>query len=359
MPVTCSENVLVGYDGSIAFTPAGTEFCLQDHIDFPAGTKITVPLDNEYRVGDVVTFTAEGTAKLDTALTAGTNYYVVARTATTISVSATAGGTPITLTGDGGLGSPTGGVPATITAPTLPTTSGAYGTGPYTGIATTGGKGVGLTVDVAVTGNNVTGITLGTVKGSGYEAGDIIKIAGTDLGGTSPANDLVFTIATASAITGGGDTPGAANHINVDFADFLAVCQVKGFSLSLTRESLDTTTLPCGTGAKNGKMAPFRTSQSGYATGEGSMQVQFTEDQSSLANRLLANSMLSNQNGAEVRLFVATRYDAGGKVDVNKSLYVEGPISIMGFSINVTPDETIVADLQFMFSGQPTKILGF
>src|SRR6056300_1619985 len=104
MPVACSgsSSVLTGVDGSIYFEPAGTEFCLLDHTDFPAGTSITVPSDNDFRVGDPVVFTEEGTASIDTALTAGSQYFVVARTATTIDVSATAGGTAITLNGDGG-----------------------------------------------------------------------------------------------------------------------------------------------------------------------------------------------------------------------------------------------------------------
>ena len=247
--------MLTGVDGSIQFTPAGTEFCLKDYSDFPAGPEITVPSGHEYRVGDQVKFTVEGAAVLDSALTAGFVYTILAVTTTSISVDG------ISLNGDGG--------------------------------------------------------------------------------------------------TGSDDTAGAENHINIDFADFLSVCQVKGFSLSLTRESIDTTTLSCGQASGNGKMAPFRTSQSGYASGEGSMQVQFTDDQTSLANRLLANSMLANQGGAEVRLFVSTKYDATGKVDEASSLYVEGPISIQGFSLSVSPEEAIVADLQFTFSGQPTKILGF
>ena len=97
MPVACSQTVLTGVDGSIAFEPAGTEFCLLDFTDFPAGTSITVPADNDFRVGDPVVFTEEGTSSIDTALTAGTTYYVVARTATSIDVSASDGGAAITL----------------------------------------------------------------------------------------------------------------------------------------------------------------------------------------------------------------------------------------------------------------------
>ena len=259
MPIACSQTVLTGADGSIWFQPAATQFCLQDHADFPAGTEIKVPAENDLRVGDPVAFTEEGTGQLDSALTAGTTYYIVAKTATGVSVSATAGGTAITLAGDGG--------------------------------------------------------------------------------------------------TGTADTPGAANHIKIDFAEFAAVCQVKSFSLDLSREEIDTTVLPCGVGASGGVMAPFRTMQAGYASGSGEMEVQFTSDQTSLANRLLANSMRKNQSGAEVRLYINTVAGATGtQPDLSKSLYIEAPVSILGFSVSVSPEEVITASLKFSLSGQPTKL---
>ena len=260
MPVACSTStVLTGIDGSIYFEPAGTAYCLLDFTDFPAGTSITVPADNDYRVDDPVIFTEEGTASLDTALTAATTtYYVVARTATSISVSATKGGTAVTLKGDGG--------------------------------------------------------------------------------------------------TGAADTPGVANHISIDYADFAAVCMVKSFEISLEREEIDTTTLPCGVGGGGGFQAPFRTMQAGYASGSGSMSVQFTEDQTTLANRLLSNSMRKNQAGAEVRLFVNAVDDGTGKPDLTKSVYIQAPISIMGFSLSVTPEDVTTAELNFSLSGQPSHL---
>lgn len=254
----CSQTVLTGVDGSIAFTPAGTEFCLKDFTDFPAGDEITVPTEHEFQDGDPVVFTEEHGGNLDSALTAGTTYYVVATTNNSIEVSATEGGTAITLNGDGG--------------------------------------------------------------------------------------------------TGSADSAG---HVKIDYAEYAAVCQVKSFELNLSRETIDTTALPCGSGAGGGRLAPFRTSQSGYASGDGSMQVQFTEGQTSLANRLLANSMLRSQNGAAVRLYVMTRYDATGVVDTNNSLYIEAPISIQGFSLSVSPEDATVADLSFTLSGQPTHLFDF
>ena len=70
MPVACNTSALTGQEGSIFFKPAGTQFCLLDYTDFPAGNDITVPTDNDYRVGDAVKFTVEGSANIDSGLTA-------------------------------------------------------------------------------------------------------------------------------------------------------------------------------------------------------------------------------------------------------------------------------------------------
>jgi len=261
VPIACSQTVLTGADGSIWFQPAATAYCLNDWSDFKAGTVITVPADNDYRVGDPVVFKEEGSGALDSALTAGDTYYVVSKTATGISVSDTDGGAPITLMADGGSGT--------------------------------------------------------------------------------------------------ADTAGNANHIAIDFAEFAAVCQVKSFSLDLTREEIDTTTLPCGIGVGGGVMASFRTMQAGYASGSGTMEVQFTSDQTSLANRLLSNSMRKNQNGAEVRLYINTVAGSGlgaDQPDLTKSLYIQAPVSILGFSVNVSPEEVITASLNFSLSGQPSHL---
>ena len=259
MPVACSTSALTGQEGSIFFKPAGTSFCLLDYTDFPAGSDITVPSDNDYRVGDAIAFTEEGTANIDSALTAGTTYYVVATTSTTVQVSAAAGGTAITLTGDGG--------------------------------------------------------------------------------------------------TGTADTPGAENHISIAPAEFAVVCQVREFSVEITREELDVTTLPCNIGTSGGKYAAFRKTQSGYASGTGTMTVYFTDSQTNLANRLLSNVMLRSQEGAEVKLYVNTVSDGAGGVDDSASLYIEAEINISSISLNINPDDPSSAELSFSIN-DPKNILG-
>ena len=258
MPVACSTSALTGQEGSIFFEPAGTEFCLLDFTDFPAGTSITVPTANDFRVGDEVVFSEEGTAVIDTALTAGTSYFVVARTATSIDVSATAGGTAITLNGDGG--------------------------------------------------------------------------------------------------TGTADTPGADNHIGIDVFAYDTVCQVREFSLEISREELDVTTLPCSVGAGS-KYAAFRATQAGYASGTGTLTVYFTDDQTSLANRLLANVLLKSQEGASVKRYVNAVAGAGSTVNDTASLFIEADISITSMSLSVNPDDATSAELSFSITN-PKNILG-
>jgi len=258
MPIACSTSALTGQEGLIQFQPAGTQFCLLDHTDFPAGTSITVPSSNDYRVGDAVVFAVEGTAVLDTALTAGTEFFVVARTDTSIDVSATPGGTAITLAGDGG--------------------------------------------------------------------------------------------------TGSADTPGAANHISIDFHAFETVCQIREFSIEISREELDVTTLPCSIGGSS-KYASFRSTQAGYASGTGTLTVYFTDSQTSLANRLLANTLLKSQEGASVKLYVNAVADTGGTINDTASLFIEADISITSMSLSVNPDDPTSAELSFSITN-PTNILG-
>ena len=264
MPVACSTSALTGQEGSIYFKPAGTKFCLLDHTDFPAGTpaKITVPTDHDYKVGDSVKFTEEGSANLDSGLVA-------------------------------------------------------YNTTPTTYLVSAVGDS-----DITITAAN----------------GDALTLAGD--GGT-----------------GSEDTPGDVNHIRIELADFQVVCQVREFSVEITREELDVTTLPCDPCAAggSGKYAQFRKTQSGYASGTGSMTVYFTDDQTGLANRLLANVMLRSQEGAEVKLYVNTSCSGGQVVD-ESSIYIESGISISSMSLSVNPDDATTAELSFTINN-PKHIL--
>ena len=256
MPVACGNTVLTGANGSIAFVPAGTKVCLRDSSDFDDSTsKITLPADHGFQVGDKVDFTAKEGATLDTGLTTATDYRITA-----------------------------------------------------------------------------------------LEAGPLMTVV-------KDSDNSAVSLAST-----GADTALPA-HIEVAMTEFEHVCNVRSFSISLDRESIDTTSLMCAcSSGTTANLAEFRTAQAGFASGEGTMEVMFTESQTNLANRLLKDSLKKNQDGAEVRLYINTVCN-GTSVDDAASLYIEAPISIMGFSINVTPEDVITATVNFSFSGQPTEVL--
>ena len=453
MPIACSSSVLTGVDGSIYFEPAGTQYCLLDNSDFASGTSITVPADNDYRVDDPVAFKVEGSGKLDSALTAGTTYYVVKRTAVSIDVSATKGGTAITLNGDGGLGAPSGGVVTTLTLPTLPTSTGSapagiataitpaslptasghYGAGPYVGVATAGGTGTGLTVTVTVVGSNVTAVaianggsgytasdtitidgallggtkttdditfTVNTVSaikpgvygpgpitgiattggtgggltvdatvvngeitgltlnagGTGYKTGESLTVDGASLGGTTGTNDLLVTTGTTSAIVAGGNTAGVVNHIELGFAEYQAVCSVTEWDLSMTKEQADVTTLPCSVGTGANKVAPVRKQIGTFLSGEGSMSILFTSDQTSMGQRLLANSVMVDSK-VDAKLYIDA-VSGGATIDDAASSYFEGSVNLLGFEISVNTSDALIATVNFSLADQPKALFG-
>ena len=73
----------------------------------------------------------------------------------------------------------------------------------YTGVASTAEfDGSGATFDVVTNGSG--GITSVAVNagGTGYETGETVTIAGTALGGATPADDVTFPVTTLSNTTG-------------------------------------------------------------------------------------------------------------------------------------------------------------
>ena len=109
-----------------------------------------------------------------------------------------------------------------------------------TNLATTGGTGTGATFDVSVDASGVATVTLNTA-GSGYVVGDQLTIAGTSLtGGASPADDIVFTIASIDGIlsidSGQFSISQTVNGVALDSLDVL------GLRTSASANDLTTTT---------------------------------------------------------------------------------------------------------------------
>lgn len=156
--------------------------------------------------------------------------------------------------------------------------------------------------------------------------------------------------------TGTADTAGAANHIAVDFADFTAVCSVTEWSLSMTKDQTDVTTLPCSTGSGTGRVAPVRKQIGTFLNGEGSMSILFTADQTSMGQRLLGNSIMLD-SVVDAKLYVDA-VSGGATLNDSLSSYFEGPVTLLGFSISVNTSDAIIAEVQFSLAGQPKALFG-
>ena len=95
MPVACSTSALTGQDGSLYYTPAGTKWCLLAADFDDTGNTIQVDTRHDFRVGDPVTFEVEGTATIDSGLTAGQAYVVETVAGNLLTL------TGVTIVGDG------------------------------------------------------------------------------------------------------------------------------------------------------------------------------------------------------------------------------------------------------------------
>ena len=194
-----------------------------------------------------------------------------------------------------------------------------------------------------------TGITAGTdyvIATVGVGASSDTDASGADMEGV-PFITLTGVTIAGDGGTGSADTALPA-HINVALSAYQSVCGVRDFSIDISRDELDVTTLPCAEDTAKGceNLAEFRKTQAGYANATGSMTVYFTCDQSNISNRLLSSSVLKSQTGAKVKLYVCATYEGGALVD-SKSLYVEAEISITGLSFSVNPEDATSAELSF------------
>ena len=208
--------------------------------------------------------------------------------------------------------------------------------------------------------------------GHGFLVGDVVQFSteggATLVTGLTAATDYyIIEIdgdqkATVSATAGGtgiaftnslsADTP--CGHIYMKLTEFTSVCHVSSFDFSLDREQIETTSLSCGcTSASNG-IASFKTYQAGYIDGTGSVEVQFTQDQASMASRVIGSSLKKDQLGAQVRLYINTVCKPDGTIDNTASAYIEAPVTLLGFSFSVTPADVTTATIQFALAGQPT-----
>ena len=364
---SCDNTVLTGQEGLIQFKPLGTTNCVDDYCPF-VGDRIYLPCGADYQVGQCISFdvvnipAGEGQKPTGGSVIADGDQYYITDTGTGIAgdvdacgsdmrgvpyieVSATNGGANITWDGsDAGEPVSDGVLTGTNITPTV------QGTGYNGGVAgtvegvevisTSGGSGGAVTLTVGAAGA-ITSFTV-TSGGTGYEAGGTITFeaengVGTDASYTLTANDLL-------TVRGDSDR----GNYTLRLCDFETVCGVRSFSIDLSRDELDVTTLPCTTQEACGKaLASFRKTQAGFATATGTLEVYFTCDQESLQNQLLSGSLQRTQSNATVRLYVCTKVDASGEIDEDASLFIEADIQLLGMSFSVDPDNPTTATINF------------
>ena len=367
---SCDNTVLTGQEGLIQFKPLGTTNCVDDYCPF-VGTRIYLPCNSDYDIGDCIELervkipTGYGVSDDNgtSVVKDGDQYYVVAdgkgsagdvdacgndmEGVPYISVATSDGGTAINWNTNKAGEEVVTGTLVVGTALTITTAGTGYNSssaGTVTGVElitqTGGGKGAVATMVVDATGA-VTSVTV-TTAGSGYAAGDQLRLEAENGGGTDA---LVTVPADATSVVRGNSAEG---HYIFRLCDFQTVCGVRSFSLDLSRDELDVTTLPCSVSEACGKeLASFRKTQAGFASATGTLEVYFTCDNESIQNKILQGSLQRTQGGASVRLYVCTKTNAQGEIDVDSSLYIEADIQLLGMSFSVDPDNPTTATINF------------
>ena len=364
---SCDNTVLTGQEGLIQFKPLGTTNCIDDYCPF-MGDRIYLPCSADYDIGDCISVervkipsgegvSADGGVNV---ISDGDQFYIVddgkgvagdvdacgndMEGVPYIKVSLVEDGAAIAwntdkageelvegaLTGNltiaNGGGGYNGNVAGTLTGVEL--------------ISNMGGRGAEATVEINGSGA-VTQVTI-TKGGSGYSAGDMLAVSLDNGGGT----DAILQVPGTGVTDVRGNS--SEGHYIFRLCDFQTVCGVRSFSLDLSRDELDVTTLPCSVSEACGKeLASFRKTQAGFATATGTLEVYFTCDNESIQNKILQGSLQRTQGGASVRLYVCTKTDAQGEIDVDSSLYIEADIQLLGMSFSVNPDDPTTATINF------------
>ncbi len=150
------------------------------------------------------------------------------------------------------------------------------------------------------------------------------------------------------AITDDG-TAVTPNVFKVAYADSVAVGQVREWSFSVTREEIDVTTI----GTESGQYVPFRTYISGFADGEGSAMVYTTDDDTTIASRMVQDVLQRQQTGAEMKLYI-DRVVSSGTVNDTLSRFIDVEVILLSASFSVNPDDGQMVEVSFRPSSAPT-----
>ena len=368
---TCDNTVLTGQEGLIQFKPLGTTNCVDDYCPF-MGTRIYLPCAADYDIDDCIEIervkipAGEGVSYDggNTVIADGDTFYIVndgkgavgdvdacgndMEGVPYIEVSLVQGGSGIIWdTSMAGEPVSEGVLSGDLTVNEAGTGYNGGSAGTLTDVdlinqefAGRAGDSARARVEVGV-GGVITKVTI-TSGGANYKAGDVVYLALDNGGGTVAT--LIVPLAGVTDVRGNS----AEGSYTFRLCDFQTVCGVRSFSIDLSRDELDVTTLPCSVSEACGKeLASFRKTQAGFATATGSLEVYFTCDNESIQNKILQGSLQRTQGGASVRLYVCTKTDAQGEIDVDSSLFIEADIQLLGMSFSVNPDDPTTATINF------------
>lgn len=250
-----------------------------------------------------------------------------------------------------------------MSATVLSGTAGALYYKPAGTIATFGETAVNFSTDV---------ITVAPFLG--FKVGDPVQFSVVDVNtgaagtGTLPAGITALTTffvigytaatgaLTVSATLGGVILPitddGTAvtpNVFQVAYDSFQSVAEVREWSFEVTREEIDVTVI----GQAAGQTVPFRRYISGFADGSGSATVYTTNEDTSIASRLVADVLQREQEGATMKLYI-DRVISGGTLSDALSRSITVPVILTSANLTVNPDDGQSIEIAFRPSDAPT-----
>jgi len=215
---------------------------------------------------------------------------------------------------------------------------------------------------------NVTNADNTIVVGSflNFKVNDKVSF-GTGTGGTLPgglsASTPVFVrtyvaatgLATFAATAGGAqltlssDGTDGTTPFTIKYSEFEAVGAIREWSFEITRDEIDVTTI----GQTLGQFAPFKTYITGFADGEGSATIYTTDDDTTIASRLVDDVIQRVQTGVQFKLYT-DRVVASGVVNDTLSRSIEMEAVLTSASFTVNPDDAQSIEVAFRPSAVPT-----
>jgi hypothetical protein len=139
------------------------------------------------------------------------------------------------------------------------------------------------------------------------------------------------------------------NAFQVAYDSFVSVAEVREWSFEVTREEIDVTVI----GQAAGQTVPFRRYISGFADGSGSATIYTTNEDTSIASRLVADVLQREQEGATMKLYI-DRVVSGGTVSDTLSRSITVPVILTAANFTVNPDDGQSIEVSFRPSAAPT-----